>query len=123
VGAGRQQGVAGEHQWGPGVAPGKEEGAGAHRNGGLKVRRRKWRRAAMFIGGRVAPVVIDVCGWILQLKADPRVRRRLSIERRSTSEGRSPEEGRTVVTLGRSPARRRGSSGGKLVRWMPGRWG
>jgi hypothetical protein len=93
VGAGRQQGVAGEHRWGPGVAPGKEEGAGAHRNGGSTARRRKRRRAAMFIGGRVAPVVIDVCGWVLQLKADPRVRRRRSIEGRSSSEGRSPEGG------------------------------
>jgi hypothetical protein len=33
----RRQGVAGEHRWGPGVAPGKEERIGAHRNGGSMV--------------------------------------------------------------------------------------
>jgi hypothetical protein len=43
-------------------APGKEEGAGAHQSGGPTVRRCKWRRAAVFNGGRVAPVAVDECG-------------------------------------------------------------
>jgi hypothetical protein len=33
------------------------------------------------------------------------------------------ERGRTTVTLGQSPARRRGSGGGKPARQTPGRWG
>jgi hypothetical protein len=40
-----------------GKLPGKEERAGAHRNGGSTVRRCKWRRAAVFVGGEGAPVV------------------------------------------------------------------
>jgi hypothetical protein len=34
VGAGRWQGAAGEHRWGPGVAPGRRSGDGAHPSGG-----------------------------------------------------------------------------------------
>jgi hypothetical protein len=41
VAAGRQQGALGEHQWGPGVAPGKEEGAGAHQRGGSMAREKE----------------------------------------------------------------------------------
>jgi hypothetical protein len=74
------------------VAPGKEERVGAHRNGGSTVRRRKRHRAAVFNDGSSAPVVIDEGGWVLQLKGDPGVRRRRSIEGKSSSEGRSPEE-------------------------------
>jgi hypothetical protein len=74
--------------------PGKEERAGAHRNGVPMVRRRKQRRAVVFNGGGVAPVVVDEGGWVLQLEGDPGVRRRRSIERWSGSEGRSPEGGR-----------------------------
>jgi hypothetical protein len=33
VGTGPQQGATGEHRWGPGVAPGKTSGGGAHRGG------------------------------------------------------------------------------------------
>jgi hypothetical protein len=55
----RRQGVAGEHWWGPGVAPGKEERVGAHRNGGSTARWRKRCQAAVFNGGGVAPVVVD----------------------------------------------------------------
>jgi hypothetical protein len=73
--------------------PGKEERAGAHRNGVLTVRWRKRRRAAVFNSGGVAPVVVDEGGWALQFKGDPGVRRRRSIEGRSSSEGRSPEGG------------------------------
>jgi hypothetical protein len=102
------------------VAPDKEERVRAHRNVGSTVRRCKRRRAAVFNGSGVAPVVIDEGGWVLQLKGDPGVRRRRSIEGKSSSEGRSPEGGQTAVTLGRSPARRRGFGSGKPVRWMPG---
>jgi hypothetical protein len=104
------------------VAPGKEERAGAHRNGGLTVRRQKRRRSAVFNGGRVALVVVDEGGWVLQLEGDPGVRRQWSIEGKTSSEGRLLEGGRTPVMLGRSPARRRGSGGGKLARWTPERW-
>jgi hypothetical protein len=87
----RWQGIADEHRWGPGVASGKEERTGAHRNGGSTARRRKRHRAAVFNGGGVAPVVIDEGGWVLQLEGDPGVRWRRSIEGKSSSEGRSPE--------------------------------
>jgi hypothetical protein len=83
----RRQGVADEHRWGPGVAPDKEERVRAHRNGGSMVRRCKRRRAAVFNGSGVAPVVIDEGGWVLQLEGDPGVRRRRSIEGKSSSEG------------------------------------
>jgi hypothetical protein len=103
------------------VAPGKEERAGAHRNGGSMARRCKRCRPAVFNGGGVAPVVVDEGGWVLQLEGDPRVWRRRSIEGKSSSEGRSPEGGTTVM-LGWSPARRRGSGGVKPARRTPGRW-
>jgi hypothetical protein len=48
--------------------PSKEERAGAHQNGVPTVRRRKWRRAAAFNGGGVAPVVVDERGEVLQLE-------------------------------------------------------
>jgi hypothetical protein len=95
------------------VAPGKEERVGVHRNGGSTARRRKQRRAAVFNGSGVTPVVVDEGGWVLQLEGDPGVRRRRSIERKSNSQGHSPEGGRrTAATLGWSPARRRGFGGG-----------
>jgi hypothetical protein len=74
--ASRQQGVAGDLEGGTGEVLGKEERAGAHRNGVPTVRRRKRRRAAVFNDGRVAPVVIDERGEVLQLEGDPGVRRR-----------------------------------------------
>jgi hypothetical protein len=52
--------------------PGKEEKTGAHQNGGPMVRRHKRCQAAVFNGGGVAPVVIDECGWVLQLEGDQR---------------------------------------------------
>jgi hypothetical protein len=66
---------------------GKEERAGAHQNGGPMVRWRKQRRAAVFNGGRVAPVAVDECGGVLLLEGDQGVRRRWSIEEWSSSEG------------------------------------
>jgi hypothetical protein len=64
----RWQGVAGDLEGATGRVPGKEERVGAHRNGGSTVRQRKWRRAAVFNGGGVAPVVVDKGGWVLQLE-------------------------------------------------------
>jgi hypothetical protein len=58
----RRQGVAEDLEGATGEVQGKEEGAGAHRNGGSTARRRKWRRAAVFNSGGVAPVVIDEGG-------------------------------------------------------------
>jgi hypothetical protein len=91
VEARRRQGVAGDLEGATGEVPGKEERAGAHRNGVPMVRWRKQRRAAVFNGGRVASVVVDEGGWVLPLVGDPGVRRRRSIEGWSSSEGRSPE--------------------------------
>jgi hypothetical protein len=86
-----RQGVAGEHRWGPGEAPGKKSGDGAHRGGRATVGRREVAGAVAFNDGRVAPVVVDEGGWVLQLEGDLGVRRRWSIEGKSSSEGRSPE--------------------------------
>jgi hypothetical protein len=66
---------------------GKEERAGAHRNGVPTVRRHKRRRAAVFNDGGVAPVVVEERGEVLQLEGDPGVRRRWSIEEWGSSEG------------------------------------
>jgi hypothetical protein len=49
-----------------GKVPGKEERAGAHRNDGSMVRRRKRRRAAVFIGGEGALVGGDGGCGVLQ---------------------------------------------------------
>jgi hypothetical protein len=48
VGAGRRQGVADEHQWGPGVAPGKKSRDGAHRGGRATVGRQEVAGTAAF---------------------------------------------------------------------------
>jgi hypothetical protein len=66
----RRQGVAGDLEGARGEVPGEEERAGAHRNGVPMVRRCKRRRAAAFNGGRVAPVVVDERGEVLQLEGD-----------------------------------------------------
>jgi hypothetical protein len=66
----RWQDVAGDLEGATGEVPGKEERVGAHQNGGPTVRRRKRRRAVVFNGGGVAPVVIDECGFVLQLEGD-----------------------------------------------------
>jgi hypothetical protein len=58
----RQQGVAGEHRWGPEVAPGKKSEDGAHRGGQATVGRREVAGAAAFNGGGVAPMVVDEGG-------------------------------------------------------------
>jgi hypothetical protein len=61
----RRQSVARDLEGGTGEVPGKEERAGAHRNGVPTVRRCKRHRAAAFSGGGVAPVVIDERGEVL----------------------------------------------------------
>jgi hypothetical protein len=60
------QGVVGDLEGVTGKVLGKEERAGAHRNGGSMVRRCKWRRAAVFITGRGAPVGGDGGCGVLQ---------------------------------------------------------
>jgi hypothetical protein len=62
----RWQGVAGDLEGVTGKVPGKEERAGAHRNGGSTVRRHKRRRAASFVGGEGAPVGGDDGCGVLQ---------------------------------------------------------
>jgi hypothetical protein len=89
----RRQGVVGDLEGSTGEVPGKEERAGAHRNGVPTVRQRKRRWAAAFNGGGVAPVVVDERGEVLQLEGDPGVRRRRSIEEWSSSEGAHRREG------------------------------
>jgi hypothetical protein len=71
--------------------PGKKEREGAHWNGVPTVRRRKRCRAAAFNSGRVAPVVVDERGEVLQLEGDPGVRRRRSIGEWAAQ--RAPPEG------------------------------
>jgi hypothetical protein len=66
--ASRRQGAAGKDQWDPGVAPGKEEGAGAHQRGGSMVRWCKRLRAAAFNGGGGGPVAGGDEGVALQLR-------------------------------------------------------
>jgi hypothetical protein len=54
---------------------GKEERAGAHRNGGLMVRRCKQRRAAAFVDGEGAPVGGDGGCGVLQHRRGKGVRK------------------------------------------------
>jgi hypothetical protein len=107
----QRQGVAGDLEGATRRVPGKESGDGAHRGGRATVGRREVAGAAAFNGGRVAPMVIDEGGWVLQLEGDPRVRRRRSIEEKSSSEG-AHQRGRMAATLRWSPTRRRGSGSG-----------
>jgi hypothetical protein len=53
-----------------GKVPGKEERAGAHRNGGSTVRWCKRRRAAAFVGREGAPVVAGGGDEALQLGSE-----------------------------------------------------
>jgi hypothetical protein len=54
----RRQGVAGDLERVTGKVSGKQERAGAHRNGGSTVRRCKRCRAAAFVCEEGAPVVV-----------------------------------------------------------------
>jgi hypothetical protein len=66
----RRQGIAGEHRWGPGEVSGKKSGDGAHREGRATVGRRKVIGAAVFNGGRVASLVTDMRGGVLQHRCE-----------------------------------------------------
>jgi hypothetical protein len=70
----RWQGVAGDLEGVTGKVPGKEERAGAHRNGGSTVGRCKPRRAAAFIDGEGAPVIVGGGDEVLQLGRGEEVR-------------------------------------------------
>jgi hypothetical protein len=89
----RRQFVAGDLKGVTGKVPGKEERAGAHRNGGSTVRRRKRRRVAVFIGGEGAPVGGD--GWcgVLQHRRGKGVRRLQKIAGIGSSGRSSPGSG------------------------------
>jgi hypothetical protein len=63
----RQQGVAGDLEGVTGKVPGKQEGAGAHRNGGSTVRREESSVTVAFASGEGAPVVMVECDEVLQL--------------------------------------------------------
>jgi hypothetical protein len=107
------------------------------------VGRREAAGAAVFNGGRVAPVVVDEGSWVLQLDRDPGVRRRRSIEGKSSSEGaqrrggdsggarqkfdvreRPPVAGgggTSAETMGREAALERGAGAGSVTReWKSG---
>jgi hypothetical protein len=70
----RQQGVARDLEGVTGKVSGKEERTGAHRNGGSTVRQCKRCRAAAFVGGEGAPVVVGRGDEVLQLRRGERVR-------------------------------------------------
>jgi hypothetical protein len=107
VGAGRRQGATGEHRWGPREALGKKSGDGAHRGSREMVGRRKAAGAAVFNGGGVASLVVDVRGGVLQHWC---VRGKMGLapiwEWRS-SEGAHRRGGRRRRRLAKSDARER----------------
>jgi hypothetical protein len=63
----RRQGVARDLEGVTGKVPGKEERAGAHRNGGSTARLEESSETAAFAGGEGAPVVVVECDEVLQL--------------------------------------------------------
>ncbi len=73
--------------------PGKEERAGAHRNGGSTVRRCQRRRAAAFIGGEGAPVVAGGGDEVMQLGRGEGVRDLQEISGIGSSGRSSPGSG------------------------------
>jgi hypothetical protein len=70
----RWQGVARDLEGVTGKVPGKEEGTGAHRNGGSTVRGYQRRRAAAFVSWEGALVVAGGGDEILQLRRGEGVR-------------------------------------------------
>jgi hypothetical protein len=102
--------------------PSKEERAGAHRNGGSIMRQHKRCRAAVFNSGGVAPVVVDVCGGVLQHRCGRGKRDLAPIWERRSSKGRSLERGKTAEALGK--IRHEGeASGGRRQRFGHGNGG
>jgi hypothetical protein len=71
--ASRQQGVAGELVVTTGKVSGNESGGGAHRGRQSTARQRGQLGTATF-RWRVAPMIIDECGEVLQLEGDKAVR-------------------------------------------------
>jgi hypothetical protein len=68
VAVSQRQGAVGRHQWDPEVAPGMEDGAGAHQRGGSTARPRNLLRAAAFYISGGASVAGDDEGAVLQLE-------------------------------------------------------
>jgi hypothetical protein len=89
----RRQGVARDLEGVTGKVPGKEERAGAHRNGWSTVRRCKRRRAAAFISGDGAPVVAGGGDEALQLGRGEGVRDLQEISGIGSSGRSSPGSG------------------------------
>jgi hypothetical protein len=89
----RRQGVAGDLEEVTGKVPGKEEGTGAHRKGGSRVRRCKRRRAAAYVGGEGAPVVTGGGDEVLQLDRGEGVRDLQEISGIGSSGRSSPGSG------------------------------
>jgi hypothetical protein len=94
----RWQGVAGDLEGVAGKVPGKEERAGAHRNGGSTVRQRKRRRAAAFISGEGAPVGGDGGCGVLQHRRGKGMRKLQEIAGVGSSGRSSPGSARLEST-------------------------
>jgi hypothetical protein len=82
----------GQLTWEEGEVPGKVEPVGTHRGGGATMGRRGRIETAAF-RWRVAPVIIDECGEVLQLEGDKGVRKWQLIEETRGSRRRSPTNG------------------------------
>jgi hypothetical protein len=85
----RRQSVAGE----------QEGEGGTHRGGRATVGRWKAAGAAVFNGGGVAPVVIDMRGGVLQHQCGRGKRDLAPIRVMVNLGGRSPERGKTAAVL------------------------
>jgi hypothetical protein len=97
----RWQGVVGEHRWGPGEAPGKKSGDGAHRGGRATVGRREAAGVTVFNSGGVTPVVVDMRGGVLQHRCGRGKRDLVPIRGMAKLGGRSLERGKTAAALGK----------------------
>jgi hypothetical protein len=106
----RWQGVVGDLERVTGKVPGRKESAGAHRNGGSMVRRRKRHRAAVFVGGEGAPVGGDGGCGVLQHRRGKGVRKLQEIAGIGSSGRSSPG----------SDGQRRCSAGIREGEWAAG---
>jgi hypothetical protein len=89
----RWQGVAGDLEGATGKVPGKEERAGAHRNGGSTARREESFGTVAFAREEGAPVVVVECDELLQLGRGKGVRKLQEIARIGGSGRSSPGNG------------------------------
>jgi hypothetical protein len=87
------EGVAGDLEGATGKMPGKEERAGAHRNGGSTARREESSETAAFAGWEGAPVVMVECDEVLRLGMGNGVWELQEIARIGGSERSSPGNG------------------------------